>query len=63
MHKCLAHTPFYIEHHESSEYAPDQKRKVWLKLILQKSASSNYSTGWFQTSTKKYTLWYPILSK
>ena len=44
MHKCLAYTPYYIQHSEYSNYEPGQKlRKLALQLVLLKSASSAYS--------------------
>ena len=64
MYKCFAHTPYYIEHHESNEYAPGQKRKIWLRnwfywnqhpQINQDRLVPNFYT--------KYTLCYLILSK
>ena len=53
MHKCLAYTPYYIQHKKKkkkknyiqhSEYEPGQKTKqLALQLVLLKSTSSDYS--------------------
>ena len=65
MHKCLAYTPYYIQHYsEYSEYEPGQKLKNWLRnwfywnqqpQIIHDSLVPNLNT--------KYVLCYLMLSK
>ena len=64
MHKCLANTPYYIQHSEYSEYEPGQKLKNWLRnwfywnqhpQIIQDSLVPSFYT--------KYALCYLMLSK
>ena len=64
MHKCLAYTPYYIQHSEHSEYEPGQKlKKLASQLVLLKSASSVYSRWLGSQLYTKYTLCYLMLSK
>ena len=64
MHKCLAYTPYYIQHSENSEYEPGQKlKKLASQLVLLKSASSVYSRQLGSQLYTKYTLCYLMLRK
>ena len=64
MHKCLAYTPYYIQHSENSEYEPGQKlKKLASQLVLLKSAPSVYSRQLGSQLYTKCTLCYLMLSK
>ena len=64
MHRCLAYTPYYIQHIENSEYEPGQKlKKLASQLVLLKSASSVYSRRLGSQLYTKYTSCYLMLSK
>ena len=53
MYKCLAYTPYQIEHHESSEYVPGQWVCTCFVIgFTQISILKLIKTGWFQTSTQ-----------
>ena len=64
MHKCLAYTPYYLQHNEYSEYEPGQKLENWLRnwfywnqhpQIIQDSLVPRFYT--------KYSLCYLMLNK
>ena len=49
MHKCLAYTPYYIQHSENSEYEPGQKlKKIGLAIgFTEITILSLFKTAWF----------------
>ena len=46
MHKCLAYTPYYIQHSENSEYEPGQKlKKIGLAIGFTKISILRFISG------------------